>query len=271
MRLMAFPVLLAAAALTAWSQGLPTSAPPAHIGSAVTPAAAPAAPELSLSERADILMARKRYYAAVDLLQQGLKASPHDATLANRLGVSYQLLTDTHSAVHYYKEAIHDDKHLADPYNNLGTIYYEQRNYGKALKYYTKAIHLKQTVATFYVNAGTAEFMRKKWNNARLDYQHALQLDPTALDPALHGGSVIQDRSVRDPAEYHFFLARLYCMVGNLDDAMHQLRQASDLHYKHLDKVYTDPAFKPLLPRQDFKLFMQPPAPATVKSGAPSF
>lgn len=274
MRVVASSVLLAAFTLAGWSQGPPPASPPAATASSTAVQAAPAAapiPKLSLAERADILMARKRYYAAVDLLQQGLQASPRDSTLANRLGVSYQLLGNERNATHFYKEAIHFNKKLADPYNNLGTIYFEQANFGKALKYYKKAIRLKPTVATFFVNAGTAEFMRKKMENARRDYLAALRLDPTSLDPTMHGGSVIQDRSVRDPAEYHFFLARLYCMIGDLDDAMHQLHQASDLHYKHLKRVFTDPAFKPLLTRQDFKRLMAPPppAPTSASSAAP--
>lgn len=275
MRVVASSVLLAAFTLAGWSQGPPPAArPPVSAASSpAVPAAAVAAatPKLSLAERADILMARKRYYAAVDLLQQGLQASPRDSTLANRLGVSYQLLGNQHDATNFYKQAIHLNKRFADPYNNLGTIYFERGNFGKSLKYYKKAIHLKPTQATFFVNAGTAEFMRKKLQNARRDYLEALRLDPTALDPTMHGGSVIQDRSVRDPAEYHFFLARLYCMVGDLDDAMHQLHQASDLHYKHLKRVFTDPAFKPLLTRQDFKQLMAPPppAPTAASSAAP--
>lgn len=232
-------------------------------GSPVATPAENAAKPLTLGERADLYMARKRYYAAIDLLKTGLRDHPRQADLANRLGVCYQLVSEPVEAEHYYKQAIKDDKRMPEPYNNLGTVYYENRNYGRALKYYKKAIKLRRDSASFYVNAGTAEFMRKKFNNARKDYLAALRLDPTSLDPGANGGSVVQDRSVADPAQFHYFLARLYCAVGDLNDAAHQFLQAYDLGYKKLREAEKDPVFKPLLARPEIKaVFAPPPVPA---------
>jgi Tfp pilus assembly protein PilF len=109
------------------------------------------------------------------------------------------------------------------------------------------------------VNRGTAEFMRNHIDKARNDYQRALQLDPTALDPSSTAGTLVEDRSVTDPARFHFLLAKLYCSVGRLDDAMHQFRQALEQHYPHWKDVFKDDTFKPLRARRDFQLLMSQP------------
>ncbi len=283
MRLVLSVFLLAGLSAAAQAQAtpLPGNAPPAPplpkataAASGVSTAAANAPPPrpLTLSERADIMMARKEYYAAVDLLREDLRQHPHDANLANRIGISYQLLNQPVAASKYYQKAIHFNRHLAQPYNNLGTIYYDERNYGHALTLYHRAIHLSHgTVAAFYVNAGTAEFMRKHLKNAGRDYLAALRLDPLALDPTHEGGNAVQDSSVSDPAQYHFFLSKLYCELGDLPDAMHQFRQALELHYAHIARVCHDKVFQPLVARPDFQAMVTPPAPGQpLPPGSPS-
>lgn len=260
------PLLLAASCALAGAQATPPPASARTVPGAVTaashPAAVPPPAPLSLSERADIMMARKEYYAAVDLLKEDLRRHPRDAGIANRIGIACQMLNQPVNAAHYYQRAIRLNRHMAQPYNNLGTIYYDERNYGKALKLYHHAIHLsKGQVATYYVNAGTAEFMRKHMRPAGKDYLAALRLDPEALDPSHHAGNVLQDSSVADPAQYHFFLCRLYCEFGDLTDAMHQFRQALELQYPHLGRMCHDPVFKALIARPDFQQAITPPAP----------
>lgn len=265
------PVLLAAAlGVCAHAQSSsvpPASSPRAAARAGAIAAAAPAPPPprpLTLEERADIMMARKEYYAAVDLLKEDLRAHPRDAGIANRIGIAYQMLNLPVSAAHFYQDAIHTNHRLAQPYNNLGTIYYDERNYGKALKLYHHAIHLSHgRVATYYVNAGTAEFMRKHIHNAARDYLAALRIDPLSLDPTHQAGNVLQDSSVTDPAQYHFFLCRLYCEFGDLTDAMHQFRQALELDYPHLTRMCHDPVFHALIVRPDFQRAITPPAPGT--------
>jgi tetratricopeptide (TPR) repeat protein len=225
-------------------------------------AAAPlaTAARLSAEDRADIMMARKRFEEALDLFGEALDQHPKSAMLYNKIGIAHQQMLQMHDAERSYKQAIKLDPKLADAYNNLGTIYYEHRNYKKAIKLYDQAISRRQDVACFYVNRGTAEFMRNHVDKTRVDYTRALQLDPSALDPASTAGTVVQDRSVTDPARFHFLLARLYCGMGRLDDAMHQFRQALEQHYSHWKDVYRDEAFKPLRARKDFQSLMARPA-----------
>lgn len=259
-----WPPVLVAALLCGFAAAQAPPPPPAP-GGAMAAAARPAAPApqpLSLSERADIMMARKEYYAAADLLREGLRNEPRNAGFANRIGIAYQMLNQPVNAAHYYEQAIHLNRRMAQPYNNLGTIYYDERNYGKALKLYHRAIHLSHgQVATYYVNAGTAEFMRKHYQQAGKNYLTALRLDPEALDPTRAAGNVLQDSSVTDPAQYHFFLCRLYCQFGDLADAMHQFRQALELQYPHIGQMCRDPVFKALIARPDFQRVITPPAP----------
>lgn len=283
MRLVLPLLLLAGLSVAAQAQGtpLPSNSPPAPsppgattAASGVSTAAANAPPPrpLTLSERADIMMARKEYYAAVDLLQEDLRQHPRNADLANRIGISYQMLNQQDAAAKYYEKAIHFNHHFAQPYNNLGTIYYDERNYGHALQLYHRAIHFSRgTVAAFYVNAGTAEFMRKHLKNAGRDYLAALRLDPLALDPTHEGGNVVQDSSVSDPARYHFFLSKLFCELGDLPDAMHQFRQALELQYPHIARVCHEKVFRLLVARPDFQAMVTPPTPGKpLPPGSPS-
>lgn len=224
-----------------------------------TAAASQPSRQISLEERADIMMARKRFDEAIELLQQAIAAHPRQASLYNKIGINYQQLLDAHHAERYYKSATKLNPRMAEAYNNLGTVYYGEHKWKKAYKLYDKAISLREDMPAFYVNRGTVEFVRGKTEKAKLDYQKALRLDPNALDPSSDVGTVVQDRAVTDVARYHFLLAKLFCSMGKLDDAMHQFRQALEQHYSHIRDVFKDDTFKPLRARQDFVRLMSKP------------
>jgi len=212
---------------------------------------------LDVGERADLLIVRKQYQDAFDLVQEAIREGDGSADLYNRLGIAAEELRQLKVAEKAYKQAIRRNSHKAEYYNNLGTIYYSQRKWGKALSWYKKALKRNQTVPSFLVNAGMAEFSRRHYPQATRYFRSALLLDPNALFPESSGGTVVQNLDHEDPALFHFNLARLFCSLGHIDDAMHQFRMALELHYRHINDVYHDQAFAPLLNRPDFVAVMK--------------
>lgn len=231
-----------------------------HGAPMVPPGGAARAPALlDPGQQADLLILHKQYQQAVQLLQQTIQAGDHSPTLYNRLGIAAEELDNLKLAEKAYKQAIRSDPQKAEYYNNLGTVYYSRHKWGKALKWYKKALQRKQTVASFFVNAGMAEFSRRHYRPAVQYFRQALLLDPDALFPEDNGGTVVQDLDHQDPARFHFDLARLFCSLGNMEDAMHQFRMALELHYRHIDDVYHDQVFAPLRSRPDFVAIMKAP------------
>lgn len=246
-------VLLLTCSLNLGAQALNRSQRAPSNGNASAPV------RLDPNQQADLFLLHKQYQQAIDLLQRTIQNGDRNAALYNRLGIAAEELNDLKLAEKAYKQAIRRDPQKAEYYNNLGTVYYGKHKWGKALKWYKKALQRKQTVASFFVNAGMAEFSRRHYRPAVQYFRRALLLDPNALFPEDNGGTVVQDLEHQDPARFHFDLARLFCSLGNLEDAMHQFRMALELHYRHIDDVYHDQVFAPLRNRPDFVAIMKAP------------
>lgn len=213
--------------------------------SAVPP---PPAPMLTAEQkaelRADILMARKEYAAAIDAYLSILKGDPHNAALLNKAGVAYQQLGAYNSAENYYKRSEKADKHQSNPVNNLGTLEYGLHHYSKAVNYYKRALKLGASQATVYSNLGYAYYSEKKYPLAMDSFNKAVALDPTIFDN--HGGSggtIMQQRTAPDPGTLNFFLAKSYARAGDAEHAAHFLKLARDYGYKDLLSVKKDKDF----------------------------
>jgi len=229
---------------------------------------APKTASLSAGERADIFLARRNYKAAVDLLKDSIRQYKNDASLYNRLGIAYEQLASSQQASFgdaekNFKKAIKLDHANADYRNNLGTVYYLQKKYKNAIKEFTAAIAINGTHAAYFVNLGGAEFASKKFQPGIAALRQALRLDPDSLFPTNGASPVMQDVTGSDTPHYHYALARLFCSMGMLDDAVHQFRQAYEQHYRDIKQSLTDPEFAPLRTRPEYKALMGlPPDPA---------
>ncbi len=223
----------------------------------------PPAPQLSVGERADIFLARRNYPAAILLLQQAVKAHQADASIYNRLGIAYQQMQHLGPAQKYYKKAIKLDKKDGRYRNNLGTVYYMKRNFKGAAKQFQQAVKLDKTEATYFVNLGGAEFALKKFQPAIAAYRQALLIDPNSLFPATGTDSpVVSDVMGTDTPRFHYDLSRLFCSLGMVDNALHQFRQAYEMHYRKIKQSLTDPDFAPLRLRPEYRVLMGlPPLP----------
>ena len=89
----------------------------------------------SVEERADVLMARQEYQAAIsafDLIPQ------KSAVIWNKIGIAYQHMYAFEEAKADYKRALGLRRNYPDALNNLGTIFLEQRDFHAAEKLFKK-------------------------------------------------------------------------------------------------------------------------------------
>jgi tetratricopeptide (TPR) repeat protein len=215
-------------------------------------ALAPPSHELSHERRADIFMARKMYREGVETYQLALQQqeSPY---LYNKLGIAYHHLLMFPNATRSYQKAVKLDSEYSQAINNLGAIYYAQRKYKKAIRQYKKAIKENPNSASIHSNLGTAYFARKKYKNATAEYLQALQLDPRVFERRSTVGTLLQERNVRDRAQYNYFMAKTYASAELYEKSLLYLRRAFEEGYKKRKKVAEDPIFAPLLENPVFQ------------------
>ncbi|MGH9481114.1 MAG: tetratricopeptide repeat protein [Terriglobales bacterium] len=211
---------------------------------------------LTAGERADIFLARREYPAAINLLKQAIRDHHADASIYNRLAIAYQQTSNLGAAERNYKDAIKRDRGNSTYVNNLGTVYYMRRKFKNAVQEFDGAIKLDATHATYFVNLGGALFAEKQFQPALAAYKQALQLDPNSLFPTTGNSPVVQDITGADTPRFHYDLSRLFCSMGMLDDAVHQFRQAYELHYRDIRQSLTDPEFAPLRTRPEYRALM---------------
>lgn len=251
-------------------------------------------PEKSEELRADVLMARKEYAAAIDkylaILRQrnlpeqesqggffgrlfgdfgkskypGSAQDRHDdAVLLNKLGVAYQEMGGAQAAESYYKRAMDADAKFATPVNNLGTMEYGQQHYSKAVKYYERALKMGASEATVYSNLGYAYYADKKYELAMQSFNKALALDPSIFDARNGtGGTIMQQRSAPDPAMLNFLLAKAYAKRNDPERTAHYLKLARDYGYKNILAISKD---------RDFATVIKDPRIQDVLHNVPSY
>jgi len=197
-----------------------------------------------LENEGDSLQSAKNYLDAIEYYHAAWKKDPHNAVLANKIGMSHLLLRHYKEAKKSFDQAIKADKKYANAYANLAVVYYEEQSYGKAIRYYDKAIALDADEAVFYNNRGAALFAKKQFDKASSDYAKALELDPDIFDRNMRGAGV-QARlpSPEDQARYDYILAKLFAKNGLPDKSLHYLKKAMEEGYKGIKDVYKDEEF----------------------------
>ena len=203
----------------------------------------PKAATLSLTDRADIFMARKSYSDAVDYYRRALTAAGRkDPPLWNKLGIAYQNLMDYSAARKAYKEAMRLDANFSEPWNNLGTTYYLNDKAKKSIKYYRQAIKLNPNSASFHTNLGTAYYQMKKFKEAVAEYQTAITLDPNVLTEHTSVGTIMQARAA--DARFFFYMAKVFASVGRAEEAVRYLRRALEDGFNDQKLMDSDPDLK---------------------------
>jgi len=227
-----------------------------------TPQTPPVSPELdNLIKRAESLVARKQYDDAIETYSKCLVISPRDATIYNRLGVAYHRKQDLKLARKNYEKAVKLNPGFAEALNNLGTVAFAEKKYSKAIRYYKKAVKLKPEAATMHYNLGSAWFAKEKYEEAFKEYQIAFTQDPDLMEHISATGSMVRTTGF-NRAKYHFYLAKIYAEMGNVDRAIDYLARAMEEGFKDTDILYKDQAFAALIKDEKFSRLMQnPPKP----------
>jgi tetratricopeptide (TPR) repeat protein len=222
------------------------------VPSKTAPPVTPQAParQLTVEERADILMARKMYREAIEAFQQD---STKSAVVYNKMGIAYHQLQQLDNAKKNYERALKLKSDYAEALNNLGTVYYAQKSYRRAIGYYRRALKINPQSASIYSNLGTAFFARKKYQEATDAYQEALMIDPQVFETKSNYGTLLQDRNVEERAKFHYYLAKMYAKTGRNDLALQYVRKALEEGFKEKNKLNEDPEFQALRDLPEFK------------------
>jgi tetratricopeptide (TPR) repeat protein len=245
----------------------PSKAVPAQPGLASSPTPA-LSPKETLTERARIQMAEKRYDAAIQTYQDMLKSEPKNALYMNMIGIAYLNMSNFDQAKKNFIRATKADKNYSSAVNNLGMVYYQQKNFRRAIREYQRAATIDPTLAGTHANLGFAYYNTNKFPEAATEFQKALELDPRIFERNDKVGTMMQDRSVTNHGLFFFTMAKVYAQKGDAAHCAEYLRKSLDEGYKDVGKAMTDPAFKDVINDPDVQAVMVRITPAGQKAAA---
>ncbi len=121
---------------------------------------------LSMEQRANIFMVRKKYPEAIQFYRLALGKEPKNASLWNRLGMAWHNMGDIRQARKTYKRAYQEDRTSGEALNNIGTTYFVLNRNRKSIRFYLRALQLEPANPTYHLNLGTAYFHLGKYEKA---------------------------------------------------------------------------------------------------------
>jgi tetratricopeptide (TPR) repeat protein len=161
------------------------------------------------------------------------------------------------NAKKYYERAIRADKTHAFAVNNLGMVHYHKKKWKNAAKEFHRALELRADLPAVESNLGHAYFMMKKYDQAFSAFGRALALDPQVFERRSgNAGSLLQDRSVEDRAQYYFFLARTFASINDVERCAQYLLKARDENYRGLLAIEKDPMFATVVKDERIQQFL---------------
>jgi tetratricopeptide (TPR) repeat protein len=210
---------------------------------------------LSAEETGDLLMAYKRYQAAI----AAYKTAPHDsADVWNKMGIAYQMMYNYNEAGRCYEASLKINPNSAHVLNNMGTISVSLKDYKSAEKYYRRALKFDPNSAVILKNLGTDLLARHKYKEGGKIYAAALAIDPQIFD-TLSNPRMEDPTSVQSRGAMNFYMAKTCVRAGMNDRAIEYLRMALNDGFTNPKKIVADsefaglrglPAFEQLLAEQ---------------------
>lgn len=192
--------------------------------------------------KGDLARIHAEYLVAVGQYKAALRASPDDAKLYNKLGISYLQLRDYGAARKAFSQAVKRDPLFANAYNNLGATECLVKKYNPAVRYLKRSLELDETNAPAHLNMAEAWVGLNQMDRAMTEYARALELNSDILSGTPDGVQVrVSTPEQRGRVDY--LIAAAYARRGNLEGALEYLRRARDEHFAALNKVYEDKVF----------------------------
>ena len=196
--------------------------------------------------RGDTFAARKLYEDAVIEYKKSLVLDKYNASVANRLGVSYHHLRKLREAEQQYREAVRLRPNYLDAMINLGVIDYVRKDYVAAFDRYTRALKLQPNSVTLLRNLGACLFSMERWDEGMRVYQHAFALNPQLFDPSPSGAGASIQMNEQGNFMLHLQLAKLVALAGDTDRAISFLYRAIEAGLDNVKLLTEEQAFKGL-------------------------
>jgi tetratricopeptide (TPR) repeat protein len=247
-------VVLTTAAAPLFGRVPQAATPQTPVSPAPQSTVAPERKTLSLDQfpaerRADILMARGEYAAAITAYQQGNLKS---ALTWNSIGMAYHHLFALDEARKAYQQALAINPRFAPAANNLAAIYYAQRELSEAEHWYKRALKHTSESAVIYCNLGTAYFAEAKYKQGIKAYRKAFSIDEEVFSPK-QNAMVEAGSSRTQRIEMNYFVAATYARVGRQEQALTALRKAMDEGFKDRKRLVEDKDFAALRTTPEFQ------------------
>ncbi|HTW60938.1 MAG TPA: tetratricopeptide repeat protein [Terracidiphilus sp.] len=206
-------------------------------------------PSLTPIEMGDFLVSQRRYQEAVDAYSESAEKT---AAVWNRIGIAYQLMSNTSQAQRCYKQALKLDAADALALNNLGTIAASVDDYGEAERMVRKALKLDPRFATAYKNLGTILIAENKRKQGQEAYEKAMALNPDVFFTS--NKLKIDNRApVHDRGAMNYSIAAACARAGSVDCALRYLRSSLDEGYASPGEVARDKQFAGLAGNPEFR------------------
>jgi tetratricopeptide (TPR) repeat protein len=251
-----FAVCLLTSATVRISVGQVTSAPPPASPPQKVSAPVLSAPgrktlsqEVPAQTRADVLMARGQYAAAISAYQQSDLKS---ALVWNSIGMAYHHLYALDEAQKAYQHALTINPRFAPAANNLAAVYYGQHDFKDAEHWYKRALKHTSESAVIYCNLGTAYFGEEKYKKGLKMYQKAFSIDEQVFAPdqskMVEGGGSREQR-----VAINYYIAETFASAGKQEQALFYLRKAMDEGFKDRKRLDEDKDFATLRTTPQFQ------------------
>ena len=222
---------------------------------------------LSMEQRANLFMVRKKYPQAIEFYQFALEKEPKKASLWNRLGIAWHFMGDIRQARKAYKRAYQVDRTSGQAMNNIGTTYFVVNRYRKSIRFYLRALQLEPANPTYHLNLGTAYFHIGKYEKAAQEYRFAIQKDPGILSRSGNLGTSMQARSWDE--RMYFQVAKIMAALDRFPEAVRYLRRAIEDGFGNFKKIENDPDLQRMAEYPPYVELLRTP-PTAIPSAAPS-
>jgi tetratricopeptide (TPR) repeat protein len=229
-----------------------TAAPPQQVSESAQQRKTLSIQPVPAEMKADILMARGEYAAAIVAYQEGNLKS---AIVWNSIGMAYHHMFALDEARKAYQTALAINPRFAPASNNLAAVYYGQHDFRDAEHFYKRALKHTQESAVIFCNLGTAYFAQGKYKQGMKAYRKAFEIDESVFAPD-HAAMIEAGSSREQRIAMNYFVAATYARAGKQEKALIYLRKAMDEGFRDRKRLNEDKDFATLRTTPEFQHLM---------------